>query len=633
MIGWKRVLVMLSAIVVAAAVPRSAAMAEPLRIAIVSRTVFYVPLWIAQRRGFFSAQGIDAAIEVFDSAERIDEALRAGAVQVAISTPEGPIIDAYRGGALRIVAGNARRLPHFIIARPGTRTLQDLRGANFGVLSLREGTTYLVHEVARVAGLRPDDYRVTAVGGAPTRWRLLREGTIDAGLQPFPLSYEAEAAGFANLGPIASHVPDWQFTSVNVNDTWARGWPELVAAFLRALAQGQAHMTAHPDEAAEVAAQELRTEITLARRAIEDTRRLGILSDDLSVSEAGLARVFDALQQGGHIAGAEPFAPGRVVAPNYLRLSRDMRVRDIGSAFVGGGTAVLSGLPARELRYAQDAPPLRVDPNGTYAHGQIYAQYVRLAAPRRGLSIVFLNGGTSTGALWETTPDGRPGWQSFFLRDGYDAWLTDAVGKGRASWARFPEIFPGEPVFRPNEETWTLLRMGPRWGEAFPNVQFPVERFDDFAKQGVPRFAGFDGRDLEAYDALLRRVGRAVLVAQSSGAYLAIQLAARHPDLVRAVVGLELTSAPDLGRLEVGALARVPQLLLWGDNLEGSPTWQRIRMAADRYVAELNARGGRVEVLDLPRRGIRGNTHQLMMDRNSDALALEVARWLEERLP
>ena len=169
------------------------AFAAELRVAIVSRTVFYVPLWLAQDKGYLKDEGIIATIEIFDNAEKIMEELRSGRSQVAITTPESVVVDAYRGGSLRIIAANAERLPHFIIAKPQIRTLGELRGARFGVLSLNEGTTYLVHRLAGAIGLKPGEYEVMAVGGAPTRWRLLQEGKIDAGLQPFPLSYEAEA--------------------------------------------------------------------------------------------------------------------------------------------------------------------------------------------------------------------------------------------------------------------------------------------------------------------------------------------------------------------------------------------------------------------------------------------------------
>jgi NitT/TauT family transport system substrate-binding protein len=315
-------------LILSTALSAVAATAAPLKIAIVSRTVFYVPVWIADRFGYFKAEGIEPTIDVYDNAEKINEDLRSGRVQIAISTPESVVDDAYRGGSLRLIAGNAGKLPHFIIAKPEIKTLADLRGARFGVLSMQEGTTYLVQHLAKVAGLRPDQYEILAVGGAPTRWRLLKEGKIDVGLQPFPLSYEAEAAGFNNLGPMLNYIPDYQFTSVNVEGRWAAQDGELVAAFLRALRAGQAYMAAHPSETAEIAAQELKTSVPMARRALEDTARLKILSEDLAVSEAGLAYVFESLQSAGLIAREQPFDFAKIVDQRYLVQSRVLQDRD-----------------------------------------------------------------------------------------------------------------------------------------------------------------------------------------------------------------------------------------------------------------------------------------------------------------
>ena len=84
--------------------------------------------------------------------------------------------------------------------------------------------------------------------GAPTRWRLLKEGVIDVGLQPFPLSYEAEAAG-RRPRPLSHVIPEWQFTSVKVDWRWATANRATVRAFLRALAKGQATMQSEADVA------------------------------------------------------------------------------------------------------------------------------------------------------------------------------------------------------------------------------------------------------------------------------------------------------------------------------------------------------------------------------------------------
>ena len=51
--------------------------------------------------------------------------------------------------------------------------------------------------------------------------------------------------------------------------------------------------------------------------------------------------------------------------------------------------------------------------------------------------------------------------QMSFLNRGYDVYVSDAVERGRASWARYPEFFKSEPLFRSKKEAWELFRFGP----------------------------------------------------------------------------------------------------------------------------------------------------------------------------
>ena len=305
--------------------PVEAPAADIIHVANVSRTLFSLPLWIAQRKGFMKDEGLETTSNILNNAEKINAALRSGAMQIAMGTPEAVLIDAYKGGTLRIIAGNAGRLPHFIIARPHIKTLAQLRGANFGVLSEKEGTTYVVQDIAKAIGLSPADYKMTAVGGAPTRWRLLQEGKIDAGLQPFPLSYVAEAAGFTNLGSVIPYVPDWQFTTVNVDQKWARRNTDAVVRFLRALQRGRDFMSANRDESALIATDELRTTRELAARALGDTEKLGILDPRFAINERGMMRVFQTLQKSGDIAAGETFDLNRFTDLGYWRQSRERR--------------------------------------------------------------------------------------------------------------------------------------------------------------------------------------------------------------------------------------------------------------------------------------------------------------------
>jgi NitT/TauT family transport system substrate-binding protein len=293
-----------------------------LNMAVVSRTVFYLPAWMAEKQGFFKAEGLEVKMRVYDSSDPIFVDLRKGEQQIAVASIESVIADAYKGGKVRIVAGSAKRPPHFIIAQPEIKTLADLKGKTIGVVSMHEGTTFFVADIAKAGGFKLSEVKVEAVGGSPTRQRLLKEKKIDAGLQPYPLSYEAEAAGFSNLGPIATLVPDYQFTSVMVDEDWAKANRAALVGFLRALRKGTEYMFTHPDESAEVGARELRTTVEFARRAIDDTAKMDIMSRDLSVAPASLRRVFTIMQEDGAIGRDLPFEPARFVDESYLAESR-----------------------------------------------------------------------------------------------------------------------------------------------------------------------------------------------------------------------------------------------------------------------------------------------------------------------
>jgi NitT/TauT family transport system substrate-binding protein len=293
-----------------------------LRVPVVSRTIFYLPAWTAEKQGFFKQEGLDVKIEVYDASEKIFHDLRAGTHQIGIASIESVIADSYKGGTLRVVSGIAKRPPHFIIAQPEIKTLADLKGKTIGVVSMHEGTTFFLADIAKAGGFKLEDVKVEAVGGSPTRARLLKERKIDMGLQPYPLSYEAEAQGFTNLGAMAKFVPDYQFVSVMVDESWARANRPALVGFLRALRRGTDYMFDHPDESMELGAKELRTSPAFARRALEDTLHMDIMSRDLSLADASLRRVFSIMQQAGALPPGAPFEPARFVDESYLAESR-----------------------------------------------------------------------------------------------------------------------------------------------------------------------------------------------------------------------------------------------------------------------------------------------------------------------
>ncbi|HEY2131916.1 MAG TPA: esterase [Acetobacteraceae bacterium] len=308
-------------------------------------------------------------------------------------------------------------------------------------------------------------------------------------------------------------------------------------------------------------------------------------------------------------------------------------LRSIDSFYVGGTDLTLAGLPVAERRMAAGAAPRRIDPNGACVTGQMYVQAYRQVAPRHPLPVLLWHGGGLTGACWETTPDGRPGWLMWFLEQGFDVLVSDAVERGRAGWSRWPEIYAEPPFFRTKNEAWEAFRIGPAgsWNDdparriAHAPMLFPTEAMDAFARQFVPRWADREAITMAAYAALLDRVGPCIVVAHSQGGGFAFEAAQIRPEAVRAVVALEPSGGP-----AAVSSAATRHLVLWGDRVWGHPEWSRYRSVADAHIGRIAAAGGIVRMIDLPEEGVAGNSHMLMMDRNSDALAARVLAWLAE---
>ncbi len=287
-----------------------------------SRTFFALPYWIAEHKGFFSEEGVEPTLEIIGDSNEIRDRLRAGRVRLSIDTANGMMMDALKGGPLRIVGGNAERPPLFLVARPGITTLEQLRGATFGVLSLKEGSSRLIPKILSSAGLTPDDFRIVEAGGAPARVTALREGRIDAALQPMPLHYEAEAEGFNCLAWAGDHEPEWQFNTINVNLDLARRDPQPIVAALRGLLRGLAFMRTDAEESARIGAQALGSEPAIVLRAVRDALNLGIFHPTFQCSEPGLRNIFRNMQDDGVIPRGEEFDMRRLTDPGLFDEAR-----------------------------------------------------------------------------------------------------------------------------------------------------------------------------------------------------------------------------------------------------------------------------------------------------------------------
>src|SRR5258708_7241752 len=151
---------------------------------------------------------------------------------------------------------------------------------------------------------------------------------------------------------------------------------------------------------------------------------------------------------------------------------------------------------------------------GTITIKQMYVQY-RIPKTVSGPPIVMVHGSGHTGATFETTPDGREGWATYFARKGFPVYVVDHAGRGRSGFDPTP---------------FNRARAGEADAKSLPDLQI------------APRARGW---------------GRALVGARAAG--------------VLGFVGVE-GSCARVNRDEVARIfAHVPVLSVWGDNSEGAP--------------------------------------------------------------
>src|SRR6266850_242009 len=281
-------------------------------------------------------------------------------------------------------------------------------------------------------------------------------------------------------------------------------------------------------------------------------------------------------------------------------------LRDMGSFHVGGRDVDISGKPVKEVVFTPGGVPAKGDLNGTYSVEAMYVQYFLPANRRGAVPLLTWHGGGLTGVTYETTPDGREGWLNYFVKQGWDVYNSDAVERGRAGWAMSPDIFKGEPVFLAKANPWERFRIGrsvgswstdPAQRKLMPNVQFPVEAYDNFVKQSVPRWTTTDDAIIRAYIALVDRVCPCVILFHSQAGQFGFKVAQARPEKVKALVA----------------------------------RWPQIRKNDDGFFDEITKAGGKVDVLDLPKAGLKGNSHMLMMDKNNLQVAALIQEWLAKQ--
>jgi hypothetical protein len=329
-------------------------------------------------------------------------------------------------------------------------------------------------------------------------------------------------------------------------------------------------------------------------------------------------------------------------------------IQEQGS-FAVGGTVVTA--PGTFDPIAQGAyNPAGADPRGQTLHGDHTYVFYQVPANARRLPLVFWHGHGQSAKTWETTPDGREGFQTIFLHRRFPVYLLDQPRRGRAARSTQPATIPATP----DDQTWFgIFRLGV-WPDLYPGVQFSPDAgaLDQFFRQMVPNTGPYDAQvNTNAVSALFDKIGQGVLITHSQSGALGWRTAIKNRN-VKAIAAYEpggdyvfpdgeapqLTFAgrpftpPTVPMSDFMQLTKIPIVIYYGDNIPEQPStnpgqeqWRVFRATARLWREAVNKHGGDVTLVELPAIGIRGNTHFPMSDLNNVQIADLLSKFLTEK--
>jgi pimeloyl-ACP methyl ester carboxylesterase len=357
---------------------------------------------------------------------------------------------------------------------------------------------------------------------------------------------------------------------------------------------------------------------------------------------------------------------------------------------------------------AQGDPPLNLARDGffyaggapttiggkTFIAGQMYVEVRIPAEQTHPYPIIFVHGGTRSGANWTGTCDGREGWAQYFSRRGYAVYVVDQPGRGRSAYV---QAVYGPPSFANAESAQQRYLQQAKhklWPQAHLHNQWPGNgEIDDPASHQIlgsflPEipFPQSVAVAHKAMLALIDRIGPSIVLVHSQGGPLGWLAADARPDAVRAVVAVEPNGPPGRSIRFVGAPewfkdgpvelpygltplpitfsppVKDPSEIKWvktdrpdapglvpcwlqAEPARQLPNLQRMPIALVTAEASYHAAydhcivrfleqaGVRPTWIELAKLGITGNSHNMMQEKNSNEIAAVIYQWLETALP
>jgi pimeloyl-ACP methyl ester carboxylesterase len=273
---------------------------------------------------------------------------------------------------------------------------------------------------------------------------------------------------------------------------------------------------------------------------------------------------------------------------------------------------------------------------GSYYSNDALVNFIKSGNKKDSATIVMVPGLNLTSYIFFTTPDDRKGWAELFADNGYDVYMVNDPKYDFATGgiiAPFSLPSNGKPATQGSvqawqSDIWRRWGFGTSQGNPYLDAQFPTDSFADFALN-YPYIGSSTYRYEDAISAVIDSIkGKVWLLSHSAGTQPAVLTAHQKRAKLNGFILLEPAGPPD--STDFPDFNGLHMFGVYGDYITSRNQTSR-KEAVESVSVKFQNAGGISGVVSLPDDSlVKGNSHLMMQDKNSEYVFNIIEHWLQQ---
>jgi NitT/TauT family transport system substrate-binding protein len=201
----------------------------------VAPIALFWPDFIAQQKGFYTAESLDADSLFVGSVASAAQQTIAGSIDVSFTTAEIAIRAASKGGDIVIIGESVSKWPYSFMAAKDIKKPQDLKGKKVILSTPKQDLTILWEQWLRDNGMAPSEVDQVFDGATPNRYAALAKGAVQAAVLSQPFDFRAISEGYTQLFDSSFMKKNYSFVVIAARGKWVNDNPDAARGIVRAV--------------------------------------------------------------------------------------------------------------------------------------------------------------------------------------------------------------------------------------------------------------------------------------------------------------------------------------------------------------------------------------------------------------